>query len=198
MNPSECPTLQKVGHSLYHGIMTIAQHADTLKAHGYDLPSLKAVMLKTENIRISDYRDAPDDLFYGEGYDLRYCQGAVGEKTAHLTLHQGILPNVPDSLIDTILGEYDVPEVRISHVSGWPSPNGFTTVVANICDDDGQLLELHNRLRWLPHIDAFPTFMPHITLAFVRDSAPLQSWLAALNELSNKKLKVSGRFTGED
>lgn len=183
---------------MYCGTMTITQHSDVLKAHGYDPAAMRAVMLKTDNIDISSLRNAPDELFYGEGYDLRYCQGAVAETTAHVTLHQGILPSVPPELIDTVLGEYDIPEVRIGHVSGWPSPNGFTTIVANLCDYDGQLQELHNRLRWLPHIDAFPTYTPHVTLAFVRTGPHIHSWLAALNALSNQKLAVSGRFLGED
>lgn len=177
--------------------MNSSQRAELLKAHGHDLASLKAVMLKTENIRVSDYIDEPGDLFYGEGYDLRYCQGAVAEKTAHLTLHQGILPSVSPSLIDSMLGVYDLSEVRISNIGGWPSADGFTTIVAHVCDYDGQLQELHDRLRWLPHIDSFPTFMPHITLAFVRDGAPTGTWLSALNRLSGQTLSVQGRFLGE-
>lgn len=172
-------------------------HADVLKALGYDLASLTPVMLKTDNIRVSDYKNRPEDLFYGESYDLRYVQGAVAEATAHVTLHQGLLPGIPADIIDTVLGDYDISEVRISNIGGWPSADGFTTVVAHLCDYDGKLLELHNRLRTLPHIDSFPEFKPHVTLAFVRDGACMPSWLNALNALSGKTLQVSGRFYGD-
>lgn len=172
-------------------------HVDVLKSLGYDLASLTPVMLKTDNIRISDFKDRPEDLFYGDSYELRYVQGAVAETTAHVTLHQGILPNVPAEAIDAVLGDYNISQVRISNVGGWPSADGFTTVVAHLCDYDGALLELHNRLRTLPHIDSFPDFKPHVTLAYVRDGACMPSWLNSLNALSGKTLQVSGRFYGD-
>lgn len=160
---------------------------------GIDLYSLQAIMFDVANVPVSEYIDEPDSLFYGKTHKDRFAQGAVGERSAHLTLHQGIMENVPETLIGRVLEGWAPEPVRVDRIHAFEAPD-FFCIVAKL-DVTANLAEGHDRLRLLPHIDCFPAYTPHITLAYVKpDAADAARWTEALAPLVGQTFKVTGRY----
>lgn len=163
------------------------------EAAGIDLYSLRAVMLTVANIPVSSYLDVNDDLFFGADHKTRYAQGAVGEASAHLTLHQGVLQSVPVELIDRVLEGWEPEPATIDRVHVFDAPE-FYCVVAKLRDSEN-IRDGHDRLRLLPHIDCFAEHTPHITLAYVKRSADITRWTTALASLAGQSFEVTGRYS---
>lgn len=164
---------------------------------GIDLYGLQAIMFDVENIPMSRmYINEPGTLFYGQTHKDRYAQGAVGDKSAHLTLHQGILENVPEELVSRVLEGWTPEPVRVERIHVFEAPD-FFCIVAKLEVTDN-LAEGHDRLRLLPHIDCFPEYTPHITLAYIRPSTVAAGrWRRALAPLEGQTFEVTGRYIPE-
>lgn len=160
---------------------------------GIDLYSLRAVMLNVANIPVSSFLDVGDELFFGADHKTRYAQGAVAETAAHLTLHQGILQSVPLDLIERVLDGWEPEPAVIDRIHVFDAPE-FFCVVAKVRQSEN-IREGHDRLRLLPHIDCFAEHTPHITLAYVKRSADISQWTAALAPLAGQSFEVTGRFS---
>lgn len=160
---------------------------------GIDLYSLQAIMFDVANVPVSDYIDEPGSLFYGKTYKDRFAQGAVGERSAHLTLHQGIMENVPETFVSRVLEGWAPEPVRVDRIHAFEAPD-FFCVVAKL-EVTENLAEGHDRLRLLPHIDCFPDYTPHITLAYIRPSAATAArWKRYLAPLEGQTFEVTGRY----
>ena len=68
--------------------------------------------------------------------------------------------------------------------------NEYITVVA-LVQPTPELVVGNGMLRFLPHIDTFIDYKPHITLAYVKNTAEWQDHVEALNErFAGQKVKV--------
>lgn len=127
-----------------------------------------------------------DDLYYSPDPEKFWVKGDVSEK-AHITLLYGLLTPAYEQKgeINRVLDTWDAPEYFIpDNVTFFPSPypeEPYAAIVVKL--DDPALEEAHQRLSYLPHVNTFPTYQPHMTLAYVNIAAA-QDWMDVLNESS--------------
>lgn len=161
---------------------------------GIDTGRLGCIMLDTQPIVVSDIIPTADLYVQEDAED--YLKGYISEETAHVTLLYGLLRSGQElkNHVDMVLAGWSAESVTIEKVGFFygEDENGtqFITVVAFI-EPDVNLLEGNARIRLLPHIDTFPEYHPHITLAYVKDSAEWNEHIAVLNErYAGKKVPV--------
>ena len=154
---------------------------------GIEIGELGCVMLDTEPLpeRINDLI-SEDDLYYSD--NLKYVQGFVGAETPHATLLFGLLPGVRKQHVDAVLDGWWSKYVYIYDVGYFESVyegEEYYCIVANI--DSGRrypdsLMDAHRRLSFLPHVNTFPTYSAHLTIAYIKkDCRLLQETLDKLN-----------------
>lgn len=165
---------------------------------------LECVMLDIDPLDVrkamgDDFNE--EDLFYGDIPDLKYAQGAVAEKSAHLTLLFGIHPSPTyRRSVDAVLKGWNAEDVFISHVGHFPSRidgQDYNCIIGHVSPLPN-LIEGNARLRVLDHSDNFPDYKPHVTLAYVKGSADLGTWITRLDEaFSNRTYTVTGLNYGD-
>ena len=172
---------------------------------GVSIPDLGCIMLDVESFDVTRHvANGEADLYYGTLPQLRYAQGAVAEKSAHVTLLYGLLEPGPawQKHVDAVLEGWNILSVRISDVSFFPSTaqnEDYSVIVAKI-EVSAELLEGHRRLQLLPHVDTFPDYTPHLTLAYIKNGpsgvewaeSALEKWLTTLSPLEGVELSISG------
>lgn len=181
---------------------------DTLyKTLGIDVDKLGCIMANVEPLDIANSVEFSmlDDLYYGEGYQ----QGAVAEKTAHVTLLYGIVhanagidgawsdSTVNREVIDLVLDGVELDTVRISHVGVFDV--GDAWCVVGFVEKSGWLRDAHERLEMLPHITTHAEWIPHVTLAYVKKTADVVTWVNMLGDkFAGAELSVTGLNYGDD
>lgn len=166
---------------------------------GMKLGNFGCIMLDVESVPVSDILGVSSSWFYySKNSMLNYVKGPVAEKRAHATLLYGLTPdknagaNQRDS-VDELLKDLDLSSVIVDHVDYFPSQfnEPYACVVAKL-QTDGDLGEANRRLRFLPHIDTFVEYKPHVTLAYVRQEE-LDNALLPLNRfLKGRTLPATG------
>lgn len=136
--------------------------------------SLGCIMLDVEPIPVQDILERPDDWFYfSDMAELRYVKGPVAATVAHATLLYGLTPDAnagqnQRASIDELLDGLDLSSVTIDHIEQFaPQYNQPYACIVGILKTDNDLGEANRRLRFLPHIDTFINYVPHVTLAYV-------------------------------
>jgi len=130
-------------------------------------------------------------------YDNSNNSIASGEP--HVTLLYGLMQpgTVWKKYVDEVLEGWSCTEVTVDHVDFFDSPNPgiepYYCIVAHV-KVTPQLQEGHDRLQLLPHIDTFPGYKAHITVAYVnRDDKVRDDTIAYYQEeLAGKSFKVKG------
>lgn len=141
---------------------------------GINLKTLGCVMLGTEVPDTSFIKD--EDLYYTHNPELFWVNGrAMGN--SHITLKYGLLPEVRRKHVDKVIDGLPLPE-RLSGTGlmkfDSPYPDEpYDCIVLEIgkyawTPGAEELMDLHNHLNYLPHINTFPDYKPHVTLAYVR------------------------------
>lgn len=156
------------------------------------------IMIDTEPLEVSDML-SEDDLYYAKEKDRFWINGMVSDKNCHVTLLFGLMESgsdwkrYVDSLLEKIL---PIKEVEIDHVSYFDSPyqdEPYFCLVAKLVVSD-QLLKANSELRRLPHIDDYPTYQPHLTLAYIKKDPKIRDELlyAMNNRFAGTKVKTIG------
>lgn len=158
------------------------------------------IMLDVEPVQVTSFvEDAKDDLYYSP--TQKYLKGAPAEETPHVTLLNGLLElgSTIRKNVDIALSGWNLPNtLEIERVGMFPSSvpgEDYSVIVAHIKVTD-DLLDGHDRLRMLPHTDFFPTYRPHLTLAYVKSEATTE-WVEALSFLRGQSLRVLGLNYGD-
>lgn len=152
---------------------------------GIDTDELGCVMLDTAKVVVSDV--IPEDsLWFKEDDPESHTQGNVSESEPHVTILYGLMSSGPalKKHVDTVLAGWDPGNLIIDKVDffyGKYEEQSYITIIALI-KVTPELEEGNARLRLLPHIDTFPDYHPHITLAYVKDSSDWQNYIKILNE----------------
>lgn len=164
-----------------------------------NLDTLGCVMLDIEplsNMWSLEYDGSATTLYYAKNKERKWIDGWVVGKVAHITLLYGLLDNAHNwnRHVIKVLDGWEMDEVEIDHVDYFESPykdEPYYCLVAHIKVDD-KLMEGHQRLEFLPHINTFTGYKPHMTICYIRKDEKLRDGLIKyFNECwSGKKMRV--------
>ncbi len=164
-----------------------------------DPNDLGCIMLDTEKLDV--LKHVPEDL-HSELNDATtrhdHAMGAVAETEAHVTLLYGLLENgnVWKDKVDAVLSDWSIDSVKVEEVGYFETPDSFA-VIAHI-KKTPELIDGHERLTLLPHIQTFSEYKPHLTLAYVSKDAAIDDWVDHLGTAYNgKTIKAKGINYGD-
>lgn len=161
-----------------------------------DPSNLGCIMLDTESLDVMKHvpADFAGDLVEQE----RYGTGAAAETEAHVTLLYGLLENgnVWKDKVDAVLKGWSLDSVTIEDVDYFDVGESFA-VIAHI-ERAPELIDGHERLTLLPHIQTFSEYKPHLTLAYVSKDADINAWVENLGTAFNgTTIKTTGINYGD-
>lgn len=170
-----------------------------------NLNTLGCVMLDLEpldNMWSIEVDGAGTALYYAKNPERKWIDGWVVGKVAHITLLYGLMDNAHnlENEVSTVLSGWQLDEVEIDHVGYFDSPyddEDYYCIVAHIKVTD-DLIEGHQRLELLPHINTFTGYKPHMTICYLakkEDKEQSEKYRDTMIEYFNdlwagKKLKV--------
>lgn len=180
---------------------------------GIRISDLGCIMADTNTLPVTEIVDwytaegnSADDLYVSPRVDERpWINGAVGERSAHVTLLYGLMQPglVWKKHVDQLLADVQLDKVVIDKVDFFESPyqdDPYYCIVAKIKLTD-ELKLAHSRLSYLPHINTFPDFNAHVTLAYIKkDEETRDAWVTKLNhelfgtELFIQQINYGGEF----
>ncbi len=170
---------------------------------GINVGDLGCIMLNTEPLKVSDI--VPEEALYfaNDKVNHKYVDGIVSEDKPHVTLLFGLMESGPTwkKQIDEVLEGWALKTVEVSNVSFFESnydDEQYYCLVAELTLTP-KLVEGNSRLRLLPHIDTFPEYKAHITLAYIKQDATLRDELlyALNNRFAGAQVKVTGLNYGD-
>jgi hypothetical protein len=146
-----------------------------------DVDKLGCIMIDTGTVKVTKFvEDGKADLIEAtDGSD--HAMGAVAEKEAHVTLLFGLLENgnIWKDKVDTVLEGWTLDSVTINDVTAFDLGDSYAIV--GLIKKTPELIDGHERLTLLPHIQTFSEYKPHLTLAYVEhDQATADKWVKAL------------------
>ena len=184
------------------------QFSNVYKALKIDLDDLGCVML---NVKRSDmplmpeYENELSDKFYfSEDEDRFWIDGYVARSTPHLTLLYGLLESASTYryYIDDVLKGWKLETVEVESIGSFDSTyeeEKYCCIVAHI-KVTPEVQEGHERLEFLPHVNTFTGFKPHVTLAYIKEDPEFKAQI--IKEMSDvlvgKTLTITGVNYGED
>jgi len=130
-------------------------------------------------------RISPADFYYSTDPERSYIAGDVTSKS-HITLRYGLVKSAHEFeeeihiLLDD-LGFDSLDYLPVSYFEAFPSTfndEAYACIVARF--DLSVLEEANRRLGYLPHINTFPDYKAHATVAYVKQSET-KKWLEWLN-----------------
>lgn len=141
---------------------------------GINLSKLGCVMLDvvpSQNMYSIEFDGAGVALYYAKDKEKFWIDGWVADKTPHITLLYGLLETAKkyEKHIETVLAGWKLEEVEIENIGYFNSPypdEPYYCIVAYI-KVTPKLLEGHQRLEFLPHINTFVGYIPHMTIAYI-------------------------------
>jgi hypothetical protein len=163
---------------------------------GVDVDNLGCIMLDLAPMKVMDYMEGhEDELFENPKWD----QGSVPAETVpHVTLLYGLLENgnIWKDKVDALLKDWNVKTVKIEEVGFFDTPDSYA-VVAHL-EKTKELVDGHERLTLLPHVNTFSEYLPHMTLAYIKKDADVEKWVKTLNKkYKGKEVKCSGINYGD-
>ena len=178
--------------------------AEVYKWLGINLNKLGCVMLDLEPLSVEHWiaQDGVSSyllgfpLYYAKNKERFWIDGWIANKTPHLTLLYGLLEEGKNYQphIEKVLEGWKLEEVEIDDFGYFESPypdEPYYCIVAHI-KVTPELLEGHQRLEFLPHINTFAGYKPHFTIAYIEKNETVRDNLIAdlRREFNGKKLKV--------
>ena len=169
---------------------------------GINLSSLGCVMLDVSSVKFSDYF-YPRGIFYKAKNKERFWIDGDVSDTSHLTLLYGLLEKAwqYEPHIKKVLQGWKLLDVEIEDFGYFESPypdEPYYCIIAHIRVTD-KLIEGHRRLEFLPHINTFAGYKPHITIAYIKKNEGFRDeFIDDLRKyFINKKLHVLGLNLGD-
>lgn len=154
---------------------------------GINLDKLGCIMLDVDNDGNKVIGPIPkefgDDVLYTtKNPDRFWIKGFVAGETPHVTLLYGLIhPICIKNDVVTVLHGWQCDQVKIDHVGFFDSPyadDPYYCIIAHVNIDDN-LLEGHQRLSLLPHINTYPEYKAHITIAYIKKDEMLRDKVLA-------------------
>lgn len=131
-----------------------------------------------------------EDLYTQKEPSRFWINGLTMARNPHMTLIFGLMKSGEEykEQIAKLFKDWYLPDqaVQVESIGHFPSPfedEPYYCIVAHIKVTDA-ILEAHQRLQMLPHIDTYSEFKPHVTLAYIRkDDETLKKAEALFNEM---------------
>lgn len=150
------------------------QFSEVYKWLGINLNTLGCVMLDVEpleNMYSIEFDGAGVALYYAKNKERFWIDGWIADKVAHITLLYGLLEQGKnyEPHIAKVLEGWELKEVEISDIGYFDSPypdEPYYCIIAHI-KTTPELLEGHHRLEFLPHINTFDSYKPHMTICYI-------------------------------
>lgn len=138
---------------------------------GINIDKLGCIMLDIDGANIPKPVDE-SVLYVTSNPDRFWIKGFVAGKVPHVTLLYGLMESGQKNkqYVDKVLEGWSIDSVEIDHVGFFESPytdDPYYCIIAHLKITDN-LLEGHKRLEFLPHINTFPDYKAHITIAYVK------------------------------
>lgn len=165
---------------------------------GIDVDTLGCIMIdvKPSASMMDADSEVKDILYTSKDPKRKWIKGWVVGDTAHVTLLYGLLGNghTWKKQVDKVIGDWSIKTVEIDHIDHFESQyedEPYYCIVAHIKVSE-KLLEGHERLQFLPHIDTFTGYKPHMTIAYIKkDKKILNETIKWMNDMwQGKQLKV--------
>lgn len=170
--------------------VTAYDFIEVYREFGLDPRTLGCVMLDTEPLTVSDVI-RHKDVYVSP--TRKFINGITSESEPHVTLLYGLLRAAQElrPYVELVLQGWEPAPVQILRVVAFESPlEPYYCLAAELAVSQS-LIEAHARLSLLPHIDVFPAYRPHITLAYVRKAAPWREYAEKLtNRFASQIVKV--------
>lgn len=160
--------------------ITSHQFPGVYKALGVDLDKLGCIMLDLKPLAVTGIAakkklEADDALYHSADKAKFWLQGWVfGEP--HVTLLYGLMSPGNEApmkgAVDEVLEDWKRPMIEVDHVGFFESKNEdepYYCLIAHVVKSP-ELMEGNERLKMLPHIDTFPGYKPHATIAYIKKS----------------------------
>lgn len=138
---------------------------------GINIDKLGCIMLDVDGSKIP--MPPEENMYVTTHPDRFWIQGFVGGKHPHITLLYGLMKSGKTEWkdqIDKVLEGWEMKSVLIEQISYFDSPyedEPYYCIIAHVRITP-ELMEGHKRLEFLPHINTFPQYKAHITLAYVK------------------------------
>jgi hypothetical protein len=168
---------------------------------GLNLSTLGCVMLDVEPLRNMysiSFDGADVALYHAKEKSRFWIDGWVADKVAHVTLLYGLIETAKNYEwhIKKVLDGWELKSVTIRDIGYFDSPypdEPYWCIVAHIETTPG-LIEGHQRLELLPHVNTFAGYKPHMTICYISKTQGIayrDIMIAEFNALwAGKKLKV--------
>jgi hypothetical protein len=156
------------------------------------------IMLDTDALDVLTHVDGgKDDLVAATDMDDSVVPG---EDVPHVTLLYGLLENgnIWKDKVDQVLEGWKLDGVTIDQVGSFDLGDSHA-IVAHV-KKTPEIIDGHERLTLLPHIQTHSEYMPHLTLAYVQhDQAVADKWVKALGKQYNgTTVKAKGINYGDE
>lgn len=121
-----------------------------------------------------DFEPITDDVipaeweYYSPKQEFWWVKGVVSDR-AHLTLKYGLLQKAYEleAEINVLVGDLSLPKAMVVGAMEFRQPNDPYSAIVLKIDENPELIEFTRRLSYLPHIDTFTPWVPHVTMAYV-------------------------------
>lgn len=146
-----------------------------------DLSDLGCIMLDTESIPVIQFMpENTDDVFFGDETDTHY--GVPGENEPHVTLLYGLLENgnIWKDKVNQLLAGWSCKTVTIERVSYFDIGDAYAVI--GLLEKSPELIDGHERLTLLPHVQTHSEYLPHISLVYISKDADVNAWVKELNK----------------
>ena len=159
-------------------------YPDLYDGLGIDMNALGCIMLDTENIPVLQYMQGhEEEVNYGEEADKHY--GVPGETEPHVTLLFGLLRNghIWKDKVNQVLVGWSCKTLKIEEVSYFDLGDKYAVV--GLVEQSEELIDGHERLTLLPHIQTHSEYIPHISLVYINKDANIDLWVKELGKRYN-------------
>lgn len=171
---------------------------EVYKELGIDISKLGCVMLDVEPPKrdMSEWKNL--DFYTSTNPKHWWIKGWALDDKPHITLLYGLMKPAKEykNQIHVVIKGWKYPEAEIEDVGFFDSPyddEPYWCLIAHI-KVTPELLEGHQRLELLPHINTFAGYKPHMTIAYIKKSSGIKyrdMVIDKMNEIfSGKKMKV--------
>lgn len=136
--------------------------------------------------------------YYSPDQEGWWIKGWVGDR-AHLTLKYGLLQQAWElsTEIKTLLSGLELPQVEVSGTTSFYDPGNPYAAIVLTLKDSLELMEFHRRLSYLPHIDTYTPWVPHVTMAYVFKKFANQAVSTINKQMLGRKLIPTELNLGE-